>query len=445
MIYFSAEGIMSRTERYESRKAKLNPEYEQYTLGLALFDIVPVLLFLMSGVILWTMYDKPLFMAGIITSFIGGMCKVVWKLIIVLSKSDRRALNRAFNIMLPGGFILMLLSVLIDISRDAIAGAPLGEGSTLSALWHGFTIMPAPFLFIAGFAGLCLMAYLGVNMDESRRANWIEEIVNALSQAAILAAVIIIYLGTFYHAADTAAASMEGTDQVQVSGISVQADTDDEEDSEEISSGQNGSDEEDEAIEEGNVYFFDGPGTDTALVFYPGAKVEVSSYAPLMTALSNRGIDCYLCQMPENLALLDKDLAEDVRAANRYDNWYIGGHSLGGVAAAMYISEVEKGEYENGDSWDGMVLLASYPTEKLSTPVLSIYGTEDKVLNRDSYLKAQTDGLWPEDFTELIIEGGNHAQFGDYGHQKDDGTATITPAEQLEQTVNAVCEWISDH
>ncbi len=434
---------MSRTERYESRKPKLNPEYEQYTLGLALFDIVPVLLFLMSGVILWMMYDKPLFLAGVIASFIGGMCKVLWKLIVVIGKRDRRGLTTLFHILLPGGFVLMLLTLVIDVSREAIAGAPLGEGSTLNGLWQGFTIMPASFLFVAGFAGLCLMGYLGANMDESKRANWIEELVNALSQTAILAAVVIVYLGTFYHATDTAAMSMGSTDEVRVSGISVQADTDSEDESGEGSgeaSAAESTDDESESFEEGNVYFFDGPGTDTALVFYPGAKVEPSSYAPLMNELSKQGIDCYLCQMPENLALLDKDLAEDVREANSYDNWYIGGHSLGGVASSMLMSD--SGTASN---WDGMILLASYPTDDISIPVLSIYGSEDKVLDHAKYDKAAADGLWPDDFTEIVIEGGNHAQFGDYGVQKGDGTAKITNAEQISRTAEAVTDWINTH
>ena len=33
------------------------------------------------------------------------------------------------------------------------------------------------------------------------------------------------------------------------------------------------------------------------------------------------------------------------------------------------------------------------------------------------------------------MEGGNHAQFGNYGEQKGDGKATITATEQQEQTV----------
>ena len=40
------------------------------------------------------------------------------------------------------------------------------------------------------------------------------------------------------------------------------------------------------------------------------------------------------------------------------------------------------------------------------------------------------------------IEGGNHARFGDYGPQKGDGTAQITPEEQWEETADAVINWL---
>ena len=42
--------------------------------------------------------------------------------------------------------------------------------------------------------------------------------------------------------------------------------------------------------------------------------------------------------------------------------------------------------------------------------------------------------------TWVEIEGGNHAQFGDYGVQKKDLAATITAAEQWEQVIAATLE-----
>lgn len=37
-------------------------------------------------------------------------------------------------------------------------------------------------------------------------------------------------------------------------------------------------------------YFFDGPGDTTIYYFYPGAKVQTESYAPLMHMLAENGI-----------------------------------------------------------------------------------------------------------------------------------------------------------
>ena len=67
---------------------------------------------------------------------------------------------------------------------------------------------------------------------------------------------------------------------------------------------------------------------------------------------------------------------------------------------------------------------------------MSIYGDQDQVLNREKY--AEYRGNLPGKAVEVVIPGGNHAQFGDYGQQKGDGVATITTQEQLDATVQAI-------
>ena len=42
-----------------------------------------------------------------------------------------------------------------------------------------------------------------------------------------------------------------------------------------------------------------------------------------------------------------------------------------------------------------------------------------------------------------MIEGGNHAQFGDYGLQKGDGQAGISREEQQEITARLIEEMVS--
>ena len=91
---------------------------------------------------------------------------------------------------------------------------------------------------------------------------------------------------------------------------------------------------------------------------------------------------------------------------------------------------------KNEEDYDALVLLTAYSTAELpeSLSVVSIYG--DQVMNREKY--AEYRGNLPENAVEVILAGGNHAQFGDDGHQKGDGAAFITAQEQLDATVQAI-------
>ena len=174
-------------------------------------------------------------------------------------------------------------------------------------------------------------------------------------------------------------------------------------------------------------WLFDGPSEENALIFYPGGKVEETAYAPLLHELAARGMDVCLVKMPLRLALLWPARAELPLAEHDYENWYIGGHSLGGVAASIYAAG------HPGDL-DGLVLLAAYPTKPLDEAlrVITVCGTEDGVI--DAQKLAEAARYLPADALFCEIEGGNHAQFGSYGPQQGDGEAAIEPEEQWEQT-----------
>lgn len=150
---------------------------------------------------------------------------------------------------------------------------------------------------------------------------------------------------------------------------------------------------------------FDGPGTTDALIFYPGAKVEAAAYAPLLKQIAESGIDCFLVKMPCNLAFFGINKADDIMADYSYQHWYLAGHSLGGAMAASYA-----GRHLN--DLDGLILLASYSTSDLTEadfPVISIYGSNDGVLNMEKVVTSRK--LMPPDYSEHVIEGGNHAGF----------------------------------
>lgn len=194
-------------------------------------------------------------------------------------------------------------------------------------------------------------------------------------------------------------------------------------------------------VEQGNNFIaFGDPNASTGIVLYPGAKVEYSAYAPLMRDLAERGYLAVVVQMPFNFAFFDVNAADRVRAAYpQVDTWWVGGHSLGGSMAAQYAAD-----HADDASLDGLVLLGSYAASDLSATnlgVISVYGSNDQVLNRAKL--ADSAALLPDSAETLEIEGGNHAYFGAYGLQDGDGEAAITPAEQQEQTADAIDAYIT--
>lgn len=189
---------------------------------------------------------------------------------------------------------------------------------------------------------------------------------------------------------------------------------------------------DDRIKQEGNMWVFypdQEKNTNTGFIFYPGGKVEATAYAPLLKKLSEKGIVCILIKMPLNLAVFDINAAQGIdKKFPNIQNWYIGGHSLGGAMASNYA-------VNNSDKFKGLILLGAYPVKSSDIPILEVYGSEDKVLNKGKL-----------DNTKNVFElaGGNHAYYGNYGEQNGDGTATITRQEQQEQTVNVITQFIEE-
>lgn len=165
----------------------------------------------------------------------------------------------------------------------------------------------------------------------------------------------------------------------------------------------------------------------TGIIFYPGAKVEAISYLLILEKLKNQGFTCVLVEMPFNMAIFDVYAADEVfEKLPEINDWYIAGHSMGGAMASNYASH-------NPDKIKGLLLLGAYiygdyPPQK----TLTIYGTLNDNLEKNINY---TDNI-------VKIEGGNHAQFGNYGKQKGDPDATITAEEQQNIAVEAICDFI---
>lgn len=188
------------------------------------------------------------------------------------------------------------------------------------------------------------------------------------------------------------------------------------------------------SLETENYIVYGDTQSETGFIFYPGAKVEETAYVPILDELAETGVCCVLVKMPYHLAIFDSDAAGQVmQDLPEVENWYLGGHSLGGAMAAGYAAEHES-------EFAGLILLAAYPTEELENlPVLSIYGSEDSVLNYEKYEESIP---YAKNLTEHVIEGGNHANFGNYGVQEGDGTAEISEEEQWQETVDYILNFM---
>ena len=93
--------------------------------------------------------------------------------------------------------------------------------------------------------------------------------------------------------------------------------------------------------------------------------------------------------------------------------------------------------FQHQNQIQGVAFLASYPSDDLAASELKglqTYGSNDTVLNMDALNGAKP--LLPPGTIEQVIEGGNHAQFGDYGPQPGDSPATISPEQQQSQAAD---------
>jgi pimeloyl-ACP methyl ester carboxylesterase len=115
--------------------------------------------------------------------------------------------------------------------------------------------------------------------------------------------------------------------------------------------------------------------------------------------------------------------------------WAVGGHSLGGVAAARFA-------HDNPGRVRGLVLWASYPDLSLAgrtdLQVASVSGTRDAFTTPADV--AASRSLLPGSTAYTSVDGAVHSSFGDYGEQPGDGTPTAGRADAQRQVVAATVE-----
>jgi len=210
-----------------------------YSVGMALLDLVPVILFFVAGVfLLKDLYNKlvkgnyALLATGSIMVLVAGVFKALYKILVALNVCDWTALNSAFFPLQATGFLLLgaaMVGVFYSSKKDENATktmailpfslllvilaevAPFTSsmpfvvvqviGATvfyviLFLIAFKMKSLPAMILDVVAFVTMLGMGYLSTKASgaagDTKMWNWIAEAVNTVSQGSLLAAVIIL-------------------------------------------------------------------------------------------------------------------------------------------------------------------------------------------------------------------------------------------------------------
>jgi len=154
---------------------------EGFTVALALLDYVPVAAFGAAVVIAGAAMNSPLFMFGAALSFLAGLMKATWKLILGGWKKDIAFMNKAFLPMQGAGWLIMLPAAIIKLLRA-------GPAKVFAVLGG----MPQLVFFLLWIGMMSLMVWYKKNRfkKDNAKTNWTAEIINSIGQTCFLLAII---------------------------------------------------------------------------------------------------------------------------------------------------------------------------------------------------------------------------------------------------------------
>lgn len=197
------------------------------------------------------------------------------------------------------------------------------------------------------------------------------------------------------------------------------------------------------------------------LFFLQGALVDARAYAPVLTKLSNAGILVVIRKKePLHLATSSGDLGALIdQVEDRHGvtarKWSIGGHSMGAfVAKDLLLQKSNNNKYDS--LFESLVMYGitrsgGVEQTRKGLRVLAVTASNDGFFKSKTADPASFDswGVGGETnkgrFCHVVIQGGNHSGFGDYGPQTfplADGERTITLHEQHQQIVDDTVKFL---
>lgn len=192
-----------------------------------------------------------------------------------------------------------------------------------------------------------------------------------------------------------------------------------------------------------SLQFLPASPEQSGLIFVCGGGVSADAYAPLLRPIADAGYSVFVIKLPYRLAPLESHKLGAVDRVLRVmtghpeiSQWVVSGHSLGG-AIACRVARADP------ELLSALVLVGTtHPKSdnlaSLEFPVAKVYGSNDGVASIEKIDANRS--LLPEHTRWVLIDGANHSQFGHYGHQLLDGTATISRENQQDRTRTALLE-----
>lgn len=155
---------------------------EGFSVPMAIVDLIPVVFFGFSAIRIGSLFESTLFVAGSLICLVSGVVKVLWKLVVAVSKRNIWPMFVQMRILMPIGFLTLLTALIVDRGN-----------LNASAIMAGIISFPACIFFGTGILGMILMVVFAFKMDSSDpKVNWLEQTINGIAQICFFAGLLLV-------------------------------------------------------------------------------------------------------------------------------------------------------------------------------------------------------------------------------------------------------------
>lgn len=150
-----------------------------FTLSLVIIDAIPVVAFGGSTFLMSQIAQNWFLYLGAALAFLSGLCKVLWKLIVVVKEKNVWPLYIQMRYCMPVAIALIVIGLIV--ARKVLI--------PIISVASPFSIV----LFAIGIIGMCIMVFLARNINSAYAGhNWIAQTVNGISQICFYISIMLL-------------------------------------------------------------------------------------------------------------------------------------------------------------------------------------------------------------------------------------------------------------